>query len=145
MAGLVIVIPPEEEAEVVVELVEVPEEPEPDEELEPDEVPEELEPDEEPEEPELVEDPEEPDEDPEELEPDEEPEVPELDDEPEEPVPDEELDDGGAMTGELPEAVRALVLVLPQPVPNTAAAVSRQKAREEFLNMFTGSLLKSVE
>jgi len=136
LAGLVIVIPPEEEAEVVVELVEVPEEPEPDEELEPDEVPEELEPDEEPEEP---------DEDPEELEPDEEPEVPELDDEPEEPEPDEELDDGGAMTGELPEAVRALVLVLPQPVPNTAAAVSRQKAREEFLNMFTGSLLKSVE
>lgn len=103
------VIPPEEDAELVVELDEEPE------------LEEELEFDEEPEEPDESEAPDE-------L---------ELDEEPEE--------DGAVVTGALPEAVRALLPALPQPVANTAAAVSRHNVREDSFKMFMGSLFKSVE
>ncbi len=138
--GLVMVSPPEEDADVLVELEE---EPEPDE--EPDDDPD-VEPDEEPDE--VPDD--DPDDDPDEVpddDPDDDPdEVPDEPDESDEPEPDEASEEEGAVdTGALPEAVRALLTPLPHPVANTAATVSRHNMRDESFRLFIGSLFKLVK
>lgn len=136
LVGLVIVMPPEVEADEVL--------PEPDEVVEPDEDPDELEPDEvlEPdEEPDVVEPDEvlEPDEEPDELEPDEV--------EPEEPVSEEVLEPDDVPEpeevvepDEVPvpaEAAWALGFEFPQPVLNTVATLSRHTTTVEFFMIFT--------